>query len=67
MFPAQLTGWTDAARAAAEQDARHFEREAVATESEPLPRILSAGWLGTVAGLAACLAVGLTAWMHVSL
>jgi hypothetical protein len=67
MFPAQLTGWVEAARAAAEIETHPLE-ETRGSEGEPaLPRILSAGWLGTIAGLAACVAVGLTAWLHVNL
>lgn len=69
MFPAQLTGWTEAARAAAEIEARSVAESPVAdsdTDAE-LPRILSAGWLGTIAGVAACAAVGLAAWVHVNL
>lgn len=66
MFPAQLTGWVEAARNAAEIEVRTREKSPK-PRPEPLARFLSAGWLGTIGGLAACMAVGVTAWLHVSL
>jgi hypothetical protein len=67
MFPAQLTGWTEAARAAAAIEARRSEERPEDGGEPPIPRLLSAGLLGTIAGLAACAAVGMAAWAHVNL
>lgn len=66
MFPAQLTGWTDAARAAA----RIESTPADGAQPPPKPRPAESRyvrWTGAVLGIAACVAIGLTAWWHVNL